>query len=43
MVSGNIGINTGGSATVKGTSFPSAAQTVVNASGLEPAYSGLMP
>ena len=43
VVTGNIAIGTGGSATMKGTGFPSAAQTIVNASGLEPAYAGLQP
>ncbi len=42
-VTGNIAISGGGTGTAKGTNFPSAAQTIVKASGLEPAYAGLTP
>jgi hypothetical protein len=43
VVTGNIAISGGGTATTKGMNFPSGAQTIVNASGLEPAYAGLQP
>jgi hypothetical protein len=43
VVTGNIAISTGGTATTKGTGFPSDAQSIVNASGLEPSYAGLQP
>jgi hypothetical protein len=42
-VSGNMILSGGGTATTKGTNFPSAAETIVNASGLEATYAGLMP
>ena len=41
VVAGNIAVSGGGSGTMKGMSFPAAAQTIVNAAGLEPAYAGL--
>jgi hypothetical protein len=43
VVTGNLVIGTGGTATTKGTGFPSDAQIIVSASGLEPAYAGLRP
>ena len=42
VVTGNIAIG-GGTGTMKGTGFPAEAQTIVNASGLEPDYAGLTP